>query len=1519
MPVYQISKYLLVLLAMLVQCSTLSAQGEYLKWYFGNKAGLDFSSSPPTVLTNGQMIAGEGCASISDAMGNLLFYTNGCAIYNAQHNVMPNGAALMGNLGTTQSALIIKRPGSNTYYYVLSLSVCGNSTLWSSDVDMTLVNGTGSVTVKNYSVANYLGERVISIPHCNGKDFWILTHAMFNANFQAYLVTSAGISIQPVVSSVGTNHTNQGDCGGNLKYSQRAGKVGIALTASGVIEVFDFDPATGTLSNPVSLTGLPLAYGVEFSPDGSKLYGTCAISINTTTGVMNQWDLCAGSPSAIAASHFSVPTSYNLGGMQLAPDGKIYVAETSSMSIGAINNPNMPGNAMGYSLAAITLSPGVCGANLPNYTVQESKSPTPPFTFTVSNSYGCQGVAFTAPPFNTVVGCPPPLFQQTGLHWDFGDPSSGSANTSTLSNPIHAYTSTGNYTVTMVVQYGCIADTVRQLVTITQPCILVNTNAITCATLGSATVNPTGGVGPYSFTWMPGNHTGSVATGLAPGAYTITVFDAGVNLSYTAYANLAPSVPFSGNVDFAPSLRCFGATNATAAVSGLSGGSGQQTFKWTDGSHTLTTAAVSSLGAGVWTVTVADLLSGCQFFHIFYVAQPPPITISFSASPPACAGSTAVLTGMASGGTGPYTYGWAGGPAEHSMVISEGGGGLYSYTLAVLDSNLCSHADVTTFSFTPVPIISLASVSVCPLETGTLVAGGAGTYTWSNNTTGNMLADNPLATTLYHVTGSVNGCTAAATASIVLRSTPQLIITNNSPLCEGALATLGVTGGAAWQWMGPSGFVSSSASVSLNAVTLQQAGIYSVTVTGVNSCTASATSTVIVYPSPDLSVIHPTVCTSQDLVLSAVSASASTFVWTGPNSFSSTAQHPTLSLPPVNAGGSYTVVATSMHGCSANMVVNALVVPPPLLTSVSGATLCAQPLNGSPATVTLSAHGAGSYTLTVPPVLLAQSDLPDQPPFFLSVQPPYGSGIVYATATLVGSNGVCTSTLAPTFTIIPNPTVSVQLPHPVICAGESFTYTGAGASAYTWYASMPGFTVLPNGTGAVVRPSGSTQYTVVGSHLGCRSAAMITGITVNPIPSLFITPAVAAVCPGDSVLLSAEGTATHFTWTPALHPVSGAQTFVKPMFDQVYTVTGSAIGCTNQARAEVKVLPLPQPRATIPKSTFCLNELVTLTGSGAETYHWIGPQNNHLDGSPVSFVMSHPAFAGEFTLVAADSNGCRGRTTILFSALPLPNGYLAGLADRCAPFCGTYTFVPLNSFSVLSTWFLLGDPASPQQLVTGPGEERLVTACFKEKGTYLLRGELEDRGTGCRSTQTMEVNAFESPDADFDWWPTEPVEGQDEVHFANRSGGGEQTRWDWAFAHDILLRPKEERVTVMFPNHGTYPVALVVANRWGCSDTAIRVVRIGSEFAIYIPNAFTPNDDPRNTVFRAVTRGVSRYQMQLFDRWGERLFVTENTEEGWDGTFKGAPCPQGVYVWKILLTTVAGEAREYKGVVTLLR
>ena len=156
----------------------LSAQNNADIWYFGDYAGIDFRSGAPVALTNSAMFQHEGCASISDNFGNLLFYTNGMEIWNANHTLMPNGTGLMGDVSAAQSGVIVPKPGDLNIYYVFTVDAeISTNGLRYSEVDMALDGGLGDVTgTKNVFLAQPSEEKVTAVLHANGYDIWVMTH-----------------------------------------------------------------------------------------------------------------------------------------------------------------------------------------------------------------------------------------------------------------------------------------------------------------------------------------------------------------------------------------------------------------------------------------------------------------------------------------------------------------------------------------------------------------------------------------------------------------------------------------------------------------------------------------------------------------------------------------------------------------------------------------------------------------------------------------------------------------------------------------------------------------------------------------------------------------------------------------------------------------------------------------------------------------------------------------------------------------------------------------------------------------------------------------------------------------------------------------------------------------------------------------------------------------------------------------------------------------------------------------------
>ena len=354
-------------------------------WYFGNHAGLDFSNISPQVLTDGATYdvgtdGSEGTAVLSDSTGALLFYTNGQKIWNKNHQIMSNGDSLLGNVSSTQAALIVPKPTSSRYFYVFTTDDFDNDNLEYgfrySVVDICLANGLGDVisNQKNIKLLDTIAEKLTAVKHANEIDYWIITHEYFSDAFYAFHLSSIGI-IDTVISHVGSIHptgmVGVGGAIGQLKASPNGQKLVIVngQSAPNIAEYFDFNKNTGVVSNCVSVqTNSNYSYyGASFSPDNSKLYISSFLNGN---GVF-QFNLNAGNgnPDSVKASKSIVASNFNYFGLQLANNGKIYSVRSgnSGKYLSVINNPNDLGISCNYIDSAIYLNGKTSYYCLPNY------------------------------------------------------------------------------------------------------------------------------------------------------------------------------------------------------------------------------------------------------------------------------------------------------------------------------------------------------------------------------------------------------------------------------------------------------------------------------------------------------------------------------------------------------------------------------------------------------------------------------------------------------------------------------------------------------------------------------------------------------------------------------------------------------------------------------------------------------------------------------------------------------------------------------------------------------------------------------------------------------------------------------------------------------------------------------------------------------------------------------------------------------------------------------------------------
>ncbi|MFL5763207.1 MAG: T9SS type A sorting domain-containing protein [Bacteroidia bacterium] len=465
------------------------AQKEVSNWYFGEYASLNFNCSPiKSGTANPDFTQLEGCSSISDSLGNLLFYTNGLMVYDSHDQLMPNGfdIGMDSSCGgsSTQGALIVKQPGQDSLYYIFTTD-CAENLLAKgfrySIVNMHKHGGLGDVVVKSQLLVNKVCEKLAAVQQSNNTGAWILVHGWGDQKFYAFRLNTGGLNPVPVISTTGriqlplVPNTSPDECAarGYMKFSPQGNRVVVVSTSdchlfTSYPELFSFNNISGAVSYNYSINTMDSInyYGASFSPSGNLLY----LSQGWYGYGLYQFDLSSNDSSIIAASRYIVTDSSTTirCALQIGPDGRIYNAN-SSPSLNIIKNPNVYGPGCNFVENGISLNncvPAMSIYGLPNndesfYLSSFTGSPCPEIR---DGDFGYLDSCICAPVYfydSTDFGTEIP----NTWAWSFGDPITGTNNLSSLQNPHHSFSTPGTYNVKLIVSYIpgtviCKSDTV---------------------------------------------------------------------------------------------------------------------------------------------------------------------------------------------------------------------------------------------------------------------------------------------------------------------------------------------------------------------------------------------------------------------------------------------------------------------------------------------------------------------------------------------------------------------------------------------------------------------------------------------------------------------------------------------------------------------------------------------------------------------------------------------------------------------------------------------------------------------------------------------------------------------------------------------------------------------------------------------------------------------------------------------------------------------------------------------------
>ncbi len=673
-------------------------------------------------------------------------------------------------------------------------------------------------------------------------------------------------------------------------------------------------------------------------------------------------------------------------------------------------------------------------------------------------------------------------------------------------------------------------------------------------------------------------------------------------------------------------------------------------------------------------------------------------------------------------------------------------------------------------------------------------------------------------------------------------------------------------------------FTSSSGIVFVNAqtgvvnVATSIPGTYTVTYTGaICGCFTNApvSSTITILGAPSISVAgSASVCVGSAVTLTAVGGSTA-YLWSsGANTNTMT------SIPVVNT--TYTVIGTAANGCTASASKQVTVVALPSITVTANPTVCL----GYNYVMSASVTGFATYTWTGPGLNSNSPTVTTNP-------------TVSATYTVVASANGCTNSAVNNVSVIPTPSLII-LGSNTVCAGSRSMLYVQGAVNYTWSTGS-------HADSTAIQPTQSTTYTVAGSDFnGCASTASIF-VTVFSNPTVAISgPSV--VCSGKTIVLTAFG-ASSYTWN------SGAQTqnvTLSALSDTIVRVTGmSTQGCSSTASLLVGVSP--SPSITVNSTSVCAGKQATLiatpvsTQTDAVSYLW-----SPGGASGATFTPS-PAFTTQYT-VTASIGSCISREVSNVQVSPAITPTLT--FSYTAPYCtanAPYSPVLGKNFATGGTF------ASSNGALNVNAQTGVVNLASAEPGFYTIQYSVAAQGCTLGGMSNTFMQVFKTVNITM----PESIEAQyGDVIILNNSGGANSYYWTPPTGLNCTsCQAPALTVTQDMLYCVSSTQACVVGS---CIQVDLICIRTG-DFSV--PTAFTPNGDGKNDKYCLMGWGEcnNSFNVKIFDRWGQMVFESNNSNFCWDGTLDGNPLPSGVYVYRIDAQFSKDPSMTKSGNITLIR
>jgi len=875
----------------------------------------------------------------------------------------------------------VKRNNSVCVSNTINLTSSSGATyIWSGPNGFTSNLQNPNIPNATPAMAGIYTITVIAAPGCIDTD---TINLIVTALPPTPTITAGG----PTIFCAGGNVTLTSSAGSTYLWSNGATTQSINVTTSGSYTVRVTD-ANGCLSaasaaTVVKVNALPVTPTITAGGPTAFCAGG-SVTLTSSAGSTYLWSNGATTPgiNVISSGNYTVRVT-DANGCQSVASVPIIVT-VNALPVPTINAGGPTTFCDGGSVT-LTSSTGTgylwsTGATTASINITTSGS----YTVRVTDAYGCQSAASAATMVN--VNALPAV--------NAGRDTTISTGTSTPVNATVAGTGPFTYSWSPSLQLtdAFIEDPTTVSLTTTTIFTLMatstttscsNTDAVTITISGgplssAPTVSPgtvcagtnvklnalaSGGTGSYTYTWtsIPAGFTSSIADPIAIPTVNTTYYVAVSDGFATVNSQVAVTV---NSLPATPAITAGGPTTFCANGNVTLTSSAETNYLWSNGANT---ATINVTTAGSYTVKVKNAsgcLSAASAATVVTVNALPVIPTITAGGPTAfCASGSVTLT--SSSGT---SYKWSNGATTPGINVTSAG----IYTVQVTNASGCqsaaSVATIVTVNTLPSASVTKADNSglanndgiICSGTTATLTASGGTFYSWSSGETTAAIVKGIAGTYTVTVTNT-NGCTDTEAVIITVNAVPIVTAGSNSPVCEGDKINLNSSGGGDYRWSGPDGFTSDKQNPMIQFASKANSGVYTVTVTSSNGCTARNTTSVIVNALPIFLIgSNSPVCEGNTINLTSSNGTGYSYSWSGPDGFISSVQNPSISDAVMDMAGAYKVTVSTFTSCSVwkKTVIN--VDASPIATAGSNSPVCL----GN--TINLTSSGGTSYSWSGP-------------------------------------------------------------------------------------------------------------------------------------------------------------------------------------------------------------------------------------------------------------------------------------------------------------------------------------------------------------------------------------------------------------------------------------------------------------------------------------------------------------------------------------------------------------------------